>query len=175
MSPFDSWTHSPRMVLNHVWIRRASSDGDARLVAQLLLTSFAEYRHLYTSRAFAATTITTSEVQERFKEGPIWIASLENQPVGTVSAVKRSNDLYVRSLVVAPPARGHDIGTVLLRQVERFAIAVGCRRLVLSTTPFLTRAIRLYERYGFARAFEGPSELFGTPLFTMVLDVRPPT
>jgi short-subunit dehydrogenase len=37
----------------------------------------------------------------------------------------------------------------------------------LSTTP-LTRAISLYEQYGFRRSDEGPNNLFGTPLFTMV-------
>ncbi len=30
------------------------------------------------------------------------------------------------------------------------------------------RAIALYERYGFRRTDDGPSALFGTPLFTMV-------
>jgi ribosomal protein S18 acetylase RimI-like enzyme len=41
------------------------------------------------------------------------------------------------------------------------------RRLFLSTTPFLDRAISLYERFGFQRNEEGLRELFGTPLFTM--------
>jgi hypothetical protein len=39
--------------------------------------------------------------------------------------------------------------------------------LLLSTTPFLSEAIKLYERSGFRRSTEGPRELFGTPLFTM--------
>src|SRR5260370_227302 len=39
--------------------------------------------------------------------------------------------------------------------------------MYLSTTPFLDRAIRLYERFGFQRSDEGPLDLFGTPLFTM--------
>jgi len=43
----------------------------------------------------------------------------------------------------------------------------GCKRLYLSTTPFLHSAIRLYERCGFRRTDEGPHDLFGTPLFTM--------
>jgi hypothetical protein len=40
--------------------------------------------------------------------------------------------------------------------------------LFLSTTPFLTHAIVLYEGLGFQRSNEGPHDLFGTPLFTMV-------
>jgi hypothetical protein len=37
----------------------------------------------------------------------------------------------------------------------------------LHTTPFLSRAIRCYERFGFVRSQDPPSNLFGTPLFTM--------
>jgi hypothetical protein len=40
--------------------------------------------------------------------------------------------------------------------------------MVLSTTPFLTAAISLYERFGFSRSIDGPHDLYGTPLFTMV-------
>jgi len=51
--------------------------------------------------------------------------------------------------------------------VQGFAVAQECKRLFLSTTPFLSRAIALYERLGFIRTAEGPHDLFGTPLFTM--------
>ena len=70
-------------------------------------------------------------------------------------------------MAVLPAARGQRVGELLLKQVEDFAIAHGCRRLFLSTTPFLSRAIRLYERFGFRRTEEGPGDLFGTPLYTM--------
>jgi putative acetyltransferase len=70
-------------------------------------------------------------------------------------------------MVVRPTARGQRIGERLLAQVENFAVAEGLGRLFLSTTPFLDRAIRLYERLGFQRINEGPHDLFGTPLFTM--------
>ena len=56
----------------------------------------------------------------------------------------------------------------LLEQVEQFAREQDADRLYLRTTPFLERAIRLYERSGFRRSEEGPLTLFGTPLFTMV-------
>jgi hypothetical protein len=39
--------------------------------------------------------------------------------------------------------------------------------LLLSTTPFLASAIRLYEQYGFVKSDRGPQNLFGTPLFAM--------
>jgi len=51
--------------------------------------------------------------------------------------------------------------------IEEYAKGNGCTKLVLSTTPFLDRAIRLYESLGFIRTDEGPYDLHGTPLFTM--------
>jgi GNAT superfamily N-acetyltransferase len=81
--------------------------------------------------------------------------------------------LYIRGMAVLPQARGLQLGQVLLRQVEDFARAQNHKRLVLSTTPFLHRAIRLYEGAGFQRSDEGPHDLYGTPLFTMVKPVSP--
>jgi GNAT superfamily N-acetyltransferase len=102
------------------------------------------------------------------EEGPVWIAEHDGAIVGTVAVVPRGEDLYIRGMAVVPSARGHRIGELLLRQIAEFARAQNKTRLVLSTTPFLFRAIRLYERTGFQRNDEPPRELFGTPLFTMV-------
>ena len=56
--------------------------------------------------------------------------------------------LYVRSIAVAPVARGHGLGRALLVAVEAFAAEHRARRLYLSTTPFLADAIRFYEAAG---------------------------
>jgi putative acetyltransferase len=100
-------------------------------------------------------------------EGPIWVVMSEDLVVGTVSVVPRGDSLYIRGMAVLPHARGQNVGELLLQHVEDFAHGQGFRRLFLSTTPFLSRAIRLYERMGFRRIDEGPHDLFGTPLFTM--------
>jgi hypothetical protein len=56
----------------------------------------------------------------------------------------------------------------LLYEVEAFARAAGAISLLLSTTPFLARAIRLYKQWGFGITDAGPHDLHGTPLLTMV-------
>lgn len=154
------------------WIRMAVRE-DASLIASVLYRSFDEYRSSYTNEAFLATTPTKEEIEDRMSEGPAWVFILADEMVGTVAAVVRGQGLYVRSMAVVPEARGGRIGAMLLKEVEHFALANGCQHLFLSTTPFLTRAIRLYEQFGFRRTAEGPHELFETPVFTMVKILKP--
>ena len=147
---------------------------DAASIASVLHEAFVEYESLYTREGFAATTPATAQVQDRIEEGPVWVVLDNDAVVGTVSVVPKGESLYVRGMAIVPAARGRRIGELLLRQVERFASERGFKRLSLSTTPFLDRAIQLYERHGFKRSSEGPHDLSGTPLFTMEKILEPP-
>lgn len=151
---------------------RLASPGDVSLVAALLLESFLEFRSSYTDEAFAATTPTTDQLERRMMEGPVWVALHNDAIVGTVSVVPQEERLYIRGMAVMPRCRRFGVGKLLLKEVESFAYAQGCQRLTLSTTPFLISAIRLYERSGFMRTGQGPHHLFGTPLFTMVKELK---
>jgi len=146
---------------------RLAVPGDAPSIASVLYAAFVEYSAAYTPAAFAATTPTPEQIQSRLNEGPVWVALHDCAIIGTVSAVPKGAGLYIRSMAVLPQARGRGIGKLLLRHTERFATAHGCTYVMLSTTPFLTSAIRLYEAFGFQRSDE-PQDLFGTALFTMV-------
>ena len=146
---------------------RMAVPNDASSIASVLHESFAEYKRSYTEEAFTATTPTSDQIQARMIEGPVWVAFHADAIVGTVSAVAKGEALYIRSMAVLPSARGRGIARLLLKHVEEFARIHGFERLILSTTPFLTGAIRLYEQSGFRRSSEGPHELYGTPLFTM--------
>ena len=146
---------------------REASPADAEAIAEVLLRSFAEFEDLYTPAGYAATILNPQQVRQRMEDGPTWVA-LNHGIVGTVSAVPKAGDsLYVRGMAVLPSARGQCIGETMLNAVQSFAVNRGCRRLFLSTTPFLTAAIRLYERFGFERTADGPHDLHGTPLFSM--------
>jgi ribosomal protein S18 acetylase RimI-like enzyme len=154
--------HNPSLHL-----RRAHA-GDEIAISSVLLEAFRLYLPQYTPAGFAATTPSPSEVLRRMEEGPVWLAMIESDIVGTVSAVLRGERaLYIRGMAVLPQARGQRIGNLLFELIEDYATENGCTKLVLSTTPFLDRAIRLYERLGFVRTGEGPHDLHGTPLFTM--------
>jgi GNAT superfamily N-acetyltransferase len=152
---------------------RMASPADAPSIASVLYESFIEYKALYTDEAFAATAPASEQIQNRMSEGPIWVAVRDDAIVGTMSAVSRSGSLYIRGMAVIPSARGLGIGESLLKQVENFDSSHSYKRVILSTTPFLARAIRLYERMGFRRSDKGPHDLCGTPLFAMEKRVEP--
>jgi ribosomal protein S18 acetylase RimI-like enzyme len=154
------------MPAEKVQIRKAQP-ADAEAVAATLHQAFLEFKALYTDAGFAATTLTPEQVVTRMKEGPVWIAQREDAVWGTVAAVLKGDSLYMRGMAVVPAARGSGVGRRLIEEVEHFAAAQSCRRVFLSTTPFLHSAISLYERFGYRRTDEGPAHLFGTPLFTM--------
>jgi len=147
---------------------RLARAGDEIAISSVLLEAFREYLPQYTPAGFAATTPSPTEVLRRIEEGPVWLAMIESDIVGTVSAVLRGERvLYIRGMAVLPQARGLRTGNFLFELIQEYAKEKGCTKLVLSTTPFLDRAIRLYERLGFVRTDEGPDDLHGTPLFTM--------
>ena len=147
-------------------IRRGKAE-DADEIASLLKKAFIEYEPLYTKEGYASTTPEVATILCRMQEGPLWVAHLEDEIVATAAAVTRDTGLYIRGMAVLPTARGHNLGRLLLEQAARFATSKGCSRLFLSTTPFLSRAIRLYKGFGFQFTSEGPHDLFGTPLLTM--------
>ena len=153
-------------------VRRAVAD-EASIIARVLYQAFVEFEAQYTPAAFAATTPTSDEMQKRLGDGPVWVAAQGHQLVGTISVVPKIEGLYIRSMAVLPSARGRGIGPLLLQAVEQFAIAQGFQHMILSTTPFLAGAIRLYERFGFHRSNDAPHELFGTSLFSMVKLLEP--
>lgn len=150
---------------------------EAPSIAAVLYAAFIEYKSSYTPEAFAATTSTIEQIQSRMNEGPVWVVWTAQGIVGTAAAVPKGESLYIRGMAVLPTARGQKIGELLLTHVESFAFGRGFKRLLLSTTPFLSSAIRLYERFGFRRISDGPHDLFGTPIFTMekLLDSEPPS
>jgi GNAT superfamily N-acetyltransferase len=154
-------------VVNVIEVRLAYED-DAEQVAAVLLIAFREFEPQYTPQGFAATTPTAIEIAQRMEEGPIWLALENGQAVGTVSAVLKTNSLYIRGMAVVSSARGRGVAERLFERLDEYARANGCSRQFLSTTPFLTAAIKFYEGRGFKRtAAYGPHDLFGTPLVTM--------
>ncbi len=161
-------THDrPQRFADDIIIAEAVPD-DAAAIAHVLLLAFEEFRPLYTAEAFRATTPDATGVGARLREGTTWLARKRGIVVGSASAVPEQDGLYIRGMAVVPAARQFGIARQLLAIIEKFARDRQYPRMTLSTTPFLTGAIRLYEELGFRRSADGPADLFGTPLFTMI-------
>ena len=156
---------------SNIQIRTAKPD-DAPSIAKMMHQCFVEFESSYSADAFSATVPNPEQILNRMDEGPIWIAIRDASVVATISVVPHGERLYIRGMAALPSVRGARIGESLLKHVEAFGFKHKYRLLTLSTTPFLTSAIRLYERMGFRRTNDGPFDLHGTPLFTMVKEIQ---
>lgn len=150
-------------------IRRARP-GDATAVHRTLRAAFEPLRDRYTPDAFDATVLDPGRALARLAEGPVWVAVLRGQVVGTFGIRHDALGSYLRGMGVLPEARGRGVGRRLLNAATAFTDSAAPSRTWLYTTPFLTAAIRLYQSAGFVRFEEEPApDLFGTPLIGMHL------
>jgi GNAT superfamily N-acetyltransferase len=147
-------------------VRLAKAD-DAPAIETVLSQSFEEYKERYTSAAFKAATPPQEIILKRMEEGPTWVAEQRGEIVGTISAIPHGRTLVLRAMAVPPEERGRALGKLLLVSVARYAFRNRYRRMTISASPFLTRALREYEQFGFQRSKEGPSEFHGTPVYNM--------
>lgn len=79
-----------------------------------------------------------------------FLAMSGNQAVGCAALATREGYGEIKSMFVAPEARGAGAGAALMRKLEAFAREKGLPILRLETGPDLISACALYEREGFA-------------------------
>jgi ribosomal protein S18 acetylase RimI-like enzyme len=135
-------------------IRRATA-ADAAAIATLLRAAFDAHRGSYPPAAWRATTPGPPAVIARLEEGPVWFASRDATPVGTLSAVVMEDEFHLRSLAVDPAARRNGVAAALLHAADEEARARRLRALSLETAVFLETAVALYERLGFETRASG--------------------
>ncbi|WP_424975798.1 GNAT family N-acetyltransferase [Dinoroseobacter sp. S124A] len=78
------------------------------------------------------------------------LAFADDTAIGCAALATRAGYGEIKSMFVAPEARGLGAGAALLRTLEGFAREDGLPALRLETGPDLTSACALYEREGFA-------------------------
>lgn len=84
------------------------------------------------------------------KGGYIYYASLNNEIVGTVSLIKKENNLFeLGKMAVTQSAQGYGIGTILLEHCLKVVRNKELPKLVLYSNTQLESAIHLYKKYGF--------------------------
>jgi ribosomal protein S18 acetylase RimI-like enzyme len=82
------------------------------------------------------------------------VAFLDERPVGLARGFPGEDGYELRSVWVAPGARGHGVADRLLAEVEAWAVRTGADALRLAVLSDNTAAIALYERRGYVPAGE---------------------
>ena len=131
-----------------VSIRRATPD-DSQVISRVLLEAFSVIREHYTAEAFEVVTPKADQINTRFEEGPIWVAEMDGEIVGTVSMTTEPEGLYVRSMAVLPKAQKRGVGRALLDALHEQAEGTGIERIFLYTLPFQSGARAMYETHGY--------------------------
>lgn len=143
---------------------RLAERQDAAAISAVIFAAFIRLREHYTPEAFAVVASTSDEILSRFDEGPQWVASADDEIVGTVSVTVEDGDLYVRSMAVAPHAQGSGIAHKLLDAIDEYAAGTRFDRIFLYTTYFTPGAKELYSSHGYAWVRDTPAEeWYGVP------------
>ena len=140
-----------------VTLRRATVE-DSETISGLIHEAFSPFESEYTPGAFEYTTPKPEAILPRFEEGPMWIAEVDGEPVGTVSGMPDAGRFYIRSMAIKPSVQRGGIGQQLLDALESYARDNGFEKLYLYTTFVLPGAKRLYEKNGFYVLRETPPE-----------------
>ena len=134
-------------------IRRATS-ADADAVLHCLRTAFEPYESRYTPEGFADTVLTSRSVSRRLDDMTVLVATTsDDEVVGTIGLAHPNRaEGHLRGMAVLPSWHGRGVGEQLLTAAEAELRGLGCVRVTLDTTEPLERAMRFYEKHGFARS-----------------------
>lgn len=84
------------------------------------------------------------------KGGSIWFVRLQGQIVGTVSLLRKSEEMFeVGKMAVSSEFQGLGIGNVLVKHCIDTARKRGIKQLILYSNTRLENAIHLYRKFGF--------------------------
>jgi ribosomal protein S18 acetylase RimI-like enzyme len=143
-----------------VHLRRARPE-DYAVIGEVTLAAYQPM--LGSAESSYAEQLTNAEGRDR--EAELWVAVApdDREVLGTVTLcregspwreISQPGEGEFRMLAVAPHAQGQGVGEALARHVvDRFR-EEGAAAVVLSSTPSMTSAHRLYERLGFGRCPE---------------------
>lgn len=99
-------------------------------------------------------------------DGRLYLALQDGAPAGCIALRKLDAErCELKRLYVRPAFRGRGLARLLTEQIIRDARAIGYRRILLDTLPFLENAIHLYRSLGFTDAPRYNDSPLDTTLF----------
>jgi ribosomal protein S18 acetylase RimI-like enzyme len=157
-----------------ITVEKTKNPGDARKVYRALAQAFEPFRQFYTKKAFEATILSPELFEDRIinSEADVLVAVMGGSIAGTASVkLENERNLYLCSMGVKPEYQKKGVGFALLEEVEADAKRKQCRTISLETYPLLTKAIALYERFGFRRTGR-TRDYYGVTIFEMKKEVE---
>ena len=144
---------------------RLADPTEAEGISACLHAAFEAFRTAYTADAFEDTVPSPAAVTTRFRTMQIFVASAGSSEVlGTIACSVNGDEGHLRGMVVRPALQGHAVASRLLSAAETALQSRGCRFVTLDTTAALPRAIRFYEKHGYARSGK-VGDYHGMPLY----------
>lgn len=143
---------------------RAAQPSDAEEIAACLSVAFASYREQYTREAYADTVLSPDGVLRRLEEMLLFVAVSDGQVVGTIGCKARGKEGHLRGMAVLQEWQGTGVASALLHAAEEELRKRGSSFITLDTTEPLVRAVRFYQRHGYAASGRVTS-FFGMPLY----------
>jgi GNAT superfamily N-acetyltransferase len=143
-------------------LRHVLRPGDLGAIISLHGTTYArEHGFDVTFEAYVAGPL--AEFACRGGDGDrLWLAECGGRVVGCVAIVANSEmEAQLRWFLVEPSARGHGLGSRLLREAVEFCKERGYKTVVLWTVSALVAASRLYRAAGFEKVEETPAQRWG--------------
>lgn len=147
-------------------------------VAAVNVAAYGEYRAPLGEAVWAPMRANITAVAEMARAAVLFVARGEEGVLGSVLYYPPGTTLpplaperaSVRTLAVAPAARGRGVGAALMAACIARARADGAPALWLYTTELMRGAIALYQRLGFVRDAELPPR-HGQPCWCYRLDL----
>ncbi len=118
--------------------------------------------------------MSSREIENRInaQETDVLVAIYDNKIVGTASiTMENKGNLHIRSMAVKPDYQGKGIGWRVLQEINQLAKKRQCNTITLECFKPLTKAISLYEKFGFRKTGR-ISYLYGIRIFEMIRRVR---
>lgn len=120
------------------------------------VTAFKELNYEWISKYFEVEESDRKMLEDPYqfiidKGGAIFIALLDQEPVGTCALIKKSDEEYeLAKMAVSPKAQGKQIGYKLGLAIIERARSLSAKSVYLETNSNLKPALALYKKLGFA-------------------------
>jgi ribosomal protein S18 acetylase RimI-like enzyme len=125
-------------------IRLARLD-DAASVSALIRATYS----LYVPRLGRDPQPMTDDYAALIEAGEVWVSDGKTALEGVLVVQKTEDYLLIRTIGIAPARQRQGLGTRLMGEAERLAVAADIRTLRLYTNEVMTGNVELYERLGY--------------------------